>query len=126
MLPGAPAPPPGSKPLPPPPPAEAPPPPPAPAPLADDAAIRAEAKQLFSDGVVAYDAERYTDAIAMFEKAYKMKPHPIVLLNLAQSELKAGLREPACLHFKTWKQSAVSPTPAVVKQVNEGIKGACR
>jgi hypothetical protein len=117
LIPGAP---------PPPPPDAAPPPEPAPgAPPLDDAAIRDQARQLFKDGVVAYDKKEYLVALAAFERAYKMKPHPIVLLNLAQSELMAGQLDSACLHFRTWKEGAVNPAPGVEKQAAEGIKAAC-
>jgi hypothetical protein len=118
MIPGAP----------PPPPPDAPP-PAGPAstttPPSNDSAIRDQARQLFRDGVIAYDKKEYVAALAAFEKAYKMKPHPIVLLNLAQSELMAGQLAAACLHFKTWKEGAVDPSPAVSKQVAEGLKAAC-
>jgi tetratricopeptide (TPR) repeat protein len=116
MIPGAPPPPPPDLPPPAATPTEPPP---------NDDAIRDQARQLFRDGVVAYDAKRYAEAIADFDKAYKMKPHPIVLLNLAQSELKAGQLDLACLHFRTWKEGAADATPAVLKQVEQGIKDAC-
>ena len=93
--------------------------------LRNEQAIRDEARQLFKDGVVAYDKKRYVAALAAFERAYELKPHPIVLLNLAQSELMAGRLDDACFHFKIWKEGAVDPSASVAKQVAQGIKAAC-
>jgi hypothetical protein len=113
---------------PPPPPPEAapvPPPEPATAPKADDAEIRTQARSLFQAGVVAYDHKHYAEALESFQKAYALKPHPIVLLNLAQSELMAGKLAEACTHFQTWKKDVENPTPAVQEQADQGIRRAC-
>ncbi|HVU00869.1 MAG TPA: hypothetical protein VHE30_03925 [Polyangiaceae bacterium] len=110
-----------------PPPFVPPPPPPevAPEPPKDDAAVREEARKLFQQGVVAYDEKRYSDAREAFGKAYLMKPHPIVLLNLAQSELMDGRLTEACQHFQDWKRDAKDPAANVREQAEQGIRRAC-
>lgn len=101
------------------------PPEPAPPPPKDDPATREEARRLFQQGVVAYDKKQYAEARKVFGKAYSLKPHPIVLLNLAQSELMDGALPEACRHFQEWKLDAENPAPAVKEQAEQGIRQAC-
>ncbi len=110
--------------------APAPPPPPsAPEPIAerplDPEAARLTARQLFEEGVHAYDAGSYVEAAAIFAKAYAIKAHPAVLRNLAQAELMSGQLEAACKHFKRWRVEARG-TAKDVRQVAQGMKDACR
>lgn len=58
------------------------------------------ARERFVDGVKAYDAGRYEDARSLFLQAYALKRHPAVLLNLGQSELKAGYPEDGGNHLQ--------------------------
>ncbi|MBW2459992.1 MAG: hypothetical protein JRI68_36230 [Deltaproteobacteria bacterium] len=51
------------------------------------------AREKFIEGVEAYDKGRFEQARALFLQAYALKRHPAVLLNLGQSELKAGYVE---------------------------------
>src|SRR5687768_15010503 len=48
------------------------------------------ARQRFLEGVRHYDQHDYDKARLAFLQAYLLKPHPAVLLNLAQSQLRAG------------------------------------
>ncbi|HEU4579331.1 MAG TPA: hypothetical protein VFS67_13810 [Polyangiaceae bacterium] len=48
------------------------------------------ARQRFLEGVKHYDQHEYDKARLAFLQAYLLKPHPAVLLNLAQSQLRAG------------------------------------
>jgi tetratricopeptide (TPR) repeat protein len=59
---------------------------------ADD---RTHAKRAFEDGLAAVAAERYDIAIASFERAYELRPHPVTLFNLALALEKAGRRPEA-------------------------------
>ena len=43
----------------------------------------ARARQQFQSGVNDYDAGRYSDALGHFEEAYRIKPHPLVRVNIA-------------------------------------------
>jgi hypothetical protein len=86
---------------------------------------RLRARQLFAEGLQAYDAGNYAEAASLFAKAYEIKPHPSVLRNQAQAELKAGQLEAACKHFKRWQKEATG-TARDVKDVSQGMKEACR
>lgn len=57
------------------------------------------ARQRFREGVAHYDRQDYEKARLAFLQAYLLKPHPAVLLNLAQSELRAGRHAEAAANF---------------------------
>lgn len=57
------------------------------------------ARQRFREGVAHYDRQDYEKARLAFLQAYLLKPHPAVLLNLAQSELRAGRHAEAAENF---------------------------
>lgn len=57
------------------------------------------ARQRFREGVAHYDRQDYEKARLAFLQAYMLKPHPAVLLNLAQSELRAGRHAEAAANF---------------------------
>lgn len=50
---------------------------------ADPAAV-ARAKELFQQGQKLYKARKYADAIARFEQAYAVRPHPVIFFNIAK------------------------------------------
>lgn len=84
-----------------------------------DATERARAE--FNAGVVAYDAGDFSLAAKHFATAHELKPHPDVLLNLAQSELLAARYVDAAKHFSLYVEvanNAGSPGAA------EGLKQA--
>jgi tetratricopeptide (TPR) repeat protein len=58
-----------------------------------------EARRRFQEGVRFYDQRQYDKARLSFLQAYALKPHPAVLLNLAQSELRAGHYAEAATNF---------------------------
>jgi hypothetical protein len=57
------------------------------------------AKERFKEGVKHYDQREYDKARLAFLQAYLLKPHPTVLLNLAQCELRSGRPAEAAEHF---------------------------
>jgi hypothetical protein len=57
------------------------------------------ARQRFEDGVKAYQAGKWKDARDAFLQAYALKRSPAVLLNLGQSEIKAGFYEDGGNHL---------------------------
>jgi tetratricopeptide (TPR) repeat protein len=57
------------------------------------------ARQRFKEGVQHYDQREYDKARLAFLQAYLLRPHPAVLLNLAQSELRAGRYADAATNF---------------------------
>jgi len=61
-----------------------------------------EARKAFEEGVVAYQDGNYALAAERFGSAQLLKPHPEVLLNLAQSQLKARQFAAAATHFRAY------------------------
>lgn len=59
----------------------------------------AEAKAAFEEGVAAYQSGDYPQAAERFARAQLLRPHPEVLLNLAQSQLKARQYPEAATNF---------------------------
>lgn len=57
------------------------------------------ARDRFKEGVKQYDLREYDKARLAFLQAYLLRPHPAVLLNLAQSELRAGRYADAATNF---------------------------
>lgn len=67
------------------------------------------ARQRFREGVAHYDRQDYEKARLAFLQAYLLKPHPAVLLNLAQSELRAGRYAEAAENFTKYLQNPNAP-----------------
>src|SRR5262245_23442713 len=68
------------------------------------------ARQRFREGVAHYDRQDYEKARLAFLQAYLLKPHPAVLLNLAQSELRAGRHAEAAANFaKYLRENPTAP-----------------
>lgn len=61
-----------------------------------------EAKKAFEAGVAAYQQEDFVEAAKHFAQAQLLKPHPQVLLNLAQSQLHAQQFVEAATHFQAY------------------------
>lgn len=60
------------------------------------------ARKRFQEGVAAADARNYEAARLAFQQAYALKPHPSVLRNLGQAELKTGHYLDAARHLSTF------------------------
>ena len=67
--------------------------------------LTSEARLRFAEGVEAYDLKQYEVAQAAFLQAWALKPHPVVLLNLAQSELMSQQYAKAAEHFEQYLAS---------------------
>ena len=80
----------------------------APAPAADPVLETARAR--FKDGVAAFDAKKYEEARAAFLQAYNLKRNPVILLNLAQAELKSNHPDEAGNHLQQFLHDA-NPGP---------------
>lgn len=64
------------------------------------------ARARFREGVQFYDKQQYEKARLAFLQAYALKPHPSILLNLAQSELRGGRPADAATHFTEFLKSS--------------------
>jgi hypothetical protein len=70
------------------------------------------AKRRFAEGVAAADAGNYEAARVAFQQAYALKPHPSVLHNLGQSELKTGHYLEAARHLATFLRDTTFGAPS--------------
>jgi hypothetical protein len=73
---------------------------------ADDDPTIEMARQRFREGVQFYDQKQYEKARLAFLQAYALKPHPSVLLNLAQSELRADRPDDSANHFAEYLRTS--------------------
>ena len=70
------------------------------------------ARKRFQEGVAAADARNYEAARVAFQQAYALKPHPSVLRNLGQAELKTGHYLDAARHLSTFIRDTTFGTAA--------------
>src|SRR5687768_3777957 len=71
---------------------------------AQDAAEDARAQ--FDAGVAAFAEERYADALAAFKAAYELRPHPVVLVNIANCHMELGEPVEASALFERYLREA--------------------
>ncbi len=84
------------------------------------------ARELFIEGVEAFDQKRYEDARTAFLQAYALKRHPAVLLNIGQCELRLGRPVTGGNHLQRFLREHKSATEAQTKAAKEGISEARR
>jgi tetratricopeptide (TPR) repeat protein len=77
------------------------------------------ARQRFREGVSFYDQRQYEKARLAFLQAYALKPHPSILMNLAQSELHGGRFPDAAAHFTEYLRGNTEGTDAEKQQEAE-------
>ncbi len=71
-----------------------------------------EADRHFKNGVELYGESKFAEALAEFERAYELAPHPIVLLNLAGTHRALSHYEEAV----TFYQRFLTEGPGIVKK----------
>ncbi len=86
--------------------------------------ITEQARQKFLEGVAAYDAKNYEEARELFLQAYALKRHPAVLLNLGQSEIRAGYTEDGGNHLQQFLREFAQATAEQKTAAREGISEA--
>lgn len=89
----------------------------------DDATIEM-ARQRFREGVQYYDQHQFEKARLAFLQAYALKPHPSVLLNLAQSELRSGHPDEAASHFSQYLRVNTTASDAERQETTAGYNTA--
>lgn len=82
------------------------------------------ARQHFREGVDFYDQREYDKARLAFLQAYALKPHPSVLLNLAQSELRSGHVADAANHFAQYLRESTDPNAPERQEAELGFAAA--
>lgn len=73
---------------------------PAPSASAAPLSTSEEAGRLFQEGREAFKADRFEEALALFQKSHALEPTPGVLLNIALTEEKLGKPAAALRHFE--------------------------
>ena len=81
---------------------------------------KAQAKQRFQQAVADYDAERYEQALASFQEAYRLRPHPLVNVNIANCYDKLDKPLQAIFHFERFIESDAG-TPAQRNEVESAL-----
>src|SRR5262245_21997943 len=82
------------------------------------------ARQRFREGVQFYDQRQYEKARLAFLQSYAIKPHPATLLNLAQSELRAGHPDDAANHFSEYLRTNTSANESEKQEAELGFTAA--
>lgn len=86
--------------------------------------ITEAARAKYQEGVRAFEAGKYEDARSAFLQAYALKRVPAVLLNLGQSELKAGHPEDAGNHLQQFIREHKTAKPEEITSAQNGIADA--
>jgi tetratricopeptide (TPR) repeat protein len=68
----------------------------------DDGDAEAQALVLAERSKVAFDEQRYEDAIRLIEEAYRLKPEPVLLYNLGRAYQENGQFEQAIVTFERY------------------------
>ncbi|HEY0708662.1 MAG TPA: tetratricopeptide repeat protein [Polyangia bacterium] len=79
-----------------------------------------EAEALVNQATGLYQANRYTEAIALLEKAYRLDPHPTILLNIGRAHNRNGAFEPALHFYRLYLQR--EPSASDRPQIEERIR----
>jgi hypothetical protein len=82
------------------------------------------ARQRFREGVQFFDQRQYEKARLAFLQSYAIKPHPATLLNLGQSELRAGHPDEAAGHFSEYLRTNTSANEAEKQEAELGFTAA--
>ncbi|HWU90905.1 MAG TPA: tetratricopeptide repeat protein [Kofleriaceae bacterium] len=94
----------------------------APAPTAAD---KAAAKQLVNEGIAAQDQKDYDRAIELYQKAYALVPHPLVLFNIAQAHRLAGRLDEAVRLYEQYLAADPNGTQAeLAREILASIKSS--
>ena len=89
-----------------------------------DSATTQVARERFQEGVELYDQRQFEKARLAFLQAYALKPHPAVLLNLAQSELRGGHTADAATHFNNFLLENSGGSPDQIQEAELGLAAA--
>ncbi len=68
--------------------------------LAQDDATKAQAREQFNQGIAQYEASQYDAALESFQEAYRLSPHPMVRVNMANCYDRLGKPVEALFHFE--------------------------
>lgn len=68
--------------------------------VAQSDTLQVRARQLFQSGVILYEDGEYQKALEAFQEAYRLRPHPMVRVNIANCYDRLGSTKEAIFHFE--------------------------
>jgi tetratricopeptide (TPR) repeat protein len=71
-------------------------------PTPTSASQREKAKKLTDDAIAAERAKDYTTAITLYQQAYQLVPHPILMFNIGQTYMLTGNSPESAKYFKQY------------------------
>jgi hypothetical protein len=92
--------------------------------IAEDDGTVEMARQRFREGVNFYDQRQWEKARLAFLQAYALKPHPSILMNLAQSELRGARPADAAGHFTEYLRGNSEASEAEKQEAELGLAAA--
>lgn len=84
-------------------------------------ADKVRAKQMFEQGVSQYESARFAEALESFQEAYRLKPHPLVRVNIANCYDKLGRPVEAVFNFELFLESGAG-SAAQKSEIKEALK----
>ena len=96
------------------------------APTARAQDVRSRAREQFQRGVAAFEAGRYEEALAAFQEAFRLKPHPSVRLNMAACYEELDRPLEALVHYRAYLAEASDAPRERVREVKAAIRKAER
>ncbi|MBK8695992.1 MAG: PEGA domain-containing protein [Deltaproteobacteria bacterium] len=86
-----------------------------------------EARVAFQSGVQAYAAQHYAEALESFRTAYRIRPHPSVLVNIANCYVALNRPQDAISTFERFlNDPTVSPSPQQRTEIETALAEARR
>jgi hypothetical protein len=85
-------------------------------------AERVQARAAFQRGVEAYAAERFQEALASFQEAYRIAPHPSVRVNMANCYERLARPLEALDHFERFLAEAENASPEQQREVRAAVR----
>lgn len=89
--------------------------------LAQDDEARAQARAHFDTGVARYEQGDFQGALEAFQEAYRIAPHPMVRVNMANCYEQLGRPLEALHHFERFLAEAETATRAQRREVQAAI-----
>ncbi len=87
----------------------------------------AEARTAFQEGVRQFSEQRFAEALEAFRRAYRIRPHPSVLVNIANCHVALEQPQQAVTLFERYlADPATNLTPAQRTEIEQALEGARR